>query len=126
MTYAPTGATLLPTGGGIPTFSPTATPTEAGDETLPPTMPPQYLCVWGSGDSFGQQSGDDILVPLPTDRTGIDASAGSKYSLIVASNGVAYSSGFIDDMDTYHGHLGIRPQDLEKVRRTTFCTIEIL
>ncbi|KAL7518036.1 hypothetical protein ACHAWX_002900, partial [Stephanocyclus meneghinianus] len=113
-TYAPTGATLSPTGGGIPTFSPTVTPTEADDTTLPPTMPPQDLCVWGSGDSFGEQSGNDILVPLPTDRSGIDASAGSKYSLIVAANGVAYSSGFIEDMGAYHGHLGIRPQDLEK------------
>ncbi|KAL3794288.1 hypothetical protein HJC23_012413 [Cyclotella cryptica] len=112
--YPPTGATLFPSSGGIPTFSPTQTPTETGDKTLPPTMPPQDLCAWGSGDSFGEQGGGDVLVPLPTDITGIDASAGSKYSLVVAANGVAYSSGFIEDMDTYHGHLGIRPQDLEK------------
>lgn len=27
-------------------------------------------------------------------------------------NGVAYSSGFVEDMDSYHGHLGLRPEDM--------------
>lgn len=130
-TYAPTpsSATYVPT----PTsstyeHSPSTTaqapsqPTEASviPTTMSPTMTALDLCVWGSGDSSGQGE-DDILVPVATGRVGVDASAGSKYSLIVEASGVAFASGYIEDMGNYHGHLGIPPEDLQTVRYISLC-----
>lgn len=109
-TYRPT---YSPTSGGssIPTFSPTAG-SSADPTPFSSSIAPLDLCVWGSPKSSGQDATDDILVPLETGSKAIDASAGTKYSVMIDVNGVAYSSGFVEDMDSYHGHLGLRPEDM--------------
>jgi hypothetical protein len=99
----------------MPTFSPTAMPTPEGDNTPRPTPEPLELCVWGSAYSSGQvDEGAVISVPFSTGVTGVDASAGSKYSLLVTASGVVMASGQVD-LDNYHGHLGIQTDDLVQV-----------
>ena len=46
------------------------------------------------------------------DIDGIDASAGTRYSVVIVPDGRAYSTGYISDPNgnDYHGHLGIRPR----------------
>ena len=113
--------TQSPEGGilGIPTFSPTITPTGEGVDTPSPTSESLELCIWGSTSSSGsdpESVGDEMIVPFPTGMFGVDASAGSKYSLIAQMSGIVAASGYIEDLNNYHGHLGIRPEDLQKVR----------
>jgi hypothetical protein len=108
--------TPSPGSQGMPTFSPTAMPTPEGDNTPRPTPEPLELCVWGSAYSSGQvDEGEVISVPFSTGVTGVDASAGSKYSLLVTASGVVMASGQVD-LDNYHGHLGIQTDDLLQVR----------
>ena len=101
---------------GIPTFSPTITPTEEGADTPSPTSEAMELCVWGSASSAGSDVVEYLLVPESTGLFGVDVSAGSKYSLIIQGSGLVSASGYIDDFDNYHGHLGISTDDLQKVR----------
>ena len=54
---------------------------------------------------------------------GVAASGGSKYSIIVSSDGTAHSTGFIESMDYYRGHLGIPLEDLRD-GQNTFQEIE--
>lgn len=111
-TWNPTSATYPPTdssNGTMPTTErPTLAPSSAG-----PTVPPLDLLVWGSPLSTSQ-TGGNILTPLDSGIECIDASAGSRYSIIISSDGTASSTGVIDSMDDYDGHLGIRPQDLKE------------
>lgn len=131
-TNYPTTTTYSPTAGDIdkslPTYVPTTLNISTSIPTVFPTFTPTYsqtmagtisnpldLLVWGSALSTSQpETEGNILVPLDTTIDGIDASAGTKYSLVVHPDGEAYSTGFISDPTggDYHGHLGVRPQDL--------------
>ncbi|KAL7536848.1 hypothetical protein ACHAXR_013193, partial [Thalassiosira sp. AJA248-18] len=135
-TYAPTSnvTSVMPTSAGtFPTYAPTSnvtsmvpTPAEAVPTSLP-TFTPSYaptlttskdpldLLVWGSPISTSQPESDgNILIPLDTDIDAIAAAAGTKYSMIIYPDGTAYTTGYIESMDNYQGHLGIRPQELSE------------
>ncbi|KAL7469045.1 hypothetical protein ACHAXS_009292 [Conticribra weissflogii] len=113
-TYTPTSS---PTST---TYTPTTSPTELELPTMSPTtfstlQPPLDLFVWGAPESSGQRGTEEnILSPLPTSERAISASGGSRYSIIVGADGVASSAGFIESMDDYDGHLGLRPQDISE------------
>jgi len=113
-TYTPTSS---PT---IITDAPTLPPTELESPTMSPTpfvtlQPPLDLFVWGAAESSGQRGTEEnILSPFPTSERATSASAGSRYSIIVGADGVASSAGFIESMDDYDGHLGLRPQDISE------------
>ncbi len=137
-TNYPTMTTYSPTAGGnitsMPTYTPTALNISTSIPTMFPTFTPTYsqtmdgtvsnpldLLVWGSALSISQPEIDgNILVPLDTAFDGIDASSGTKYSLVVYPDGEVYSTGFISDPTggDYHGHLGVRPQDLTEGQNT--------
>ncbi|KAL3826440.1 hypothetical protein ACHAXA_011249 [Cyclostephanos tholiformis] len=112
-TYFPT--TNTPTSSLVPTTEPTAGGTTEIPTTEGTMGPPLDLLVWGSSLSISQPEEDgNILIPVDTDIVAIDASAGTKYSLVIYPDGRAFSAGFISDPkgDDYHGHLGIRPEVL--------------
>ncbi|KAL3773023.1 hypothetical protein ACHAW5_000988 [Stephanodiscus triporus] len=123
ITLLPSATPTMGETTSIPTKSitllPSATPT-MGEPTEIPTMegtigPPLDLLVWGSPFSTSQPEDDgNILIPLDSEIVGIDASAGTKYSLVIYPDGRAFSTGYITDPNGsyYHGHLGIRPEDL--------------
>ena len=71
------------------------------------------LYAWGAQESYGLPTGE-VSLPESLDKTVIDVSGGSKYSLILLSDGTAQSSGFIDSMDDYHGHLGVKGSDVSE------------
>jgi len=110
-TWNPTSSTYAPTGPGTGTMPTTQRPTLA-PSSAGPTVPPLDLLVWGSSLSTSQ-TGDNILTPLDAGITASDASAGSRYSIIISADGTASSTGVIESMENYDGHLGIRPQDLK-------------
>ena len=92
----------LPPNTGVPSLAPTI----AGPVTPSPTRQGVKLFFMGAPDSIGQDNPDDVLVPLDAGDDIIDASGGSKYTIIVTSDGRAMSAGYINDIDTYQGHLG--------------------
>lgn len=67
------------------------------------------MYYWGDSLAVGEPS-DQILSPITSGTLVSYLSAGSKYSLGIYSDLTAHSAGFIDSIDTYHGHLGV-PQD---------------
>ena len=71
------------------------------------------MFAWGAQESVGQSTGDATL-PESFDISVIDVSAGSKYSLILLSDGTAQSAGYIDSIDDYHGHLGLKGSDVSE------------
>lgn len=109
-TYPPT--TYIPTVIGVPTFTPTIAPT--GDETPMPTEQRTEVCRWGSA-TFSLKESGAITEIEPTGFTGIDISAGSKYSIIVESSGLTQASGYIEDLDKYRGHFGVPLEFLQQV-----------
>jgi len=120
-TYAPTETwpTWNPTSVSSANLPTTQRPTPPSTQrpTPPsspgPTVPPLDLLVWGSSLSTSQ-TGGNILTPLNTGIKAIDASAGTRYSIIISSDGTASTAGMIESMANYEGHLGIRPQDLKE------------
>ena len=94
-----------------PTFVPTLTPI---GETLPTTSPTNEATLLAtelffSGDtrSVGESNVGDILEPTTANELVLYASAGTKYSLVVLSDGSAAAGGFIENINDYQGHLGI-------------------
>jgi hypothetical protein len=132
-TYLPTPSknSYVPTGTSekFPTFSPTGeggTPAPTDETTPSPTSEPLELCVWGSAYSSGlEDEGDVLSVPFSTGIYGVHASAGSKYSLIVEASGSAFASGYIEDLNSYHGYLGVQQEDLQQVRLISSCGLVI-
>ena len=49
----------------------------------------------------------DVTVPLNVGGGVVFATAGSKYSIILLTDGSALSSGFVQSLDEYQGHLGL-------------------
>jgi uncharacterized surface protein with fasciclin (FAS1) repeats/alpha-tubulin suppressor-like RCC1 family protein len=124
-TFEPTKApSVIPT-EGIDTQSPTVAPTKltmskspTSSETettgtLAPTAPviEAEIFYWGSSGSVGE-SANDILVPFDSDIVATDVSAGSKYTIVILSDGTAQTGGFVDSLDTYKGHLGVLQPDV--------------
>ena len=109
-TWNPTSSTYEPTASSTGTLPTTQRPTVA-PSSMGPTVPPLDLVVWGSPLSTSQ-TGDNILAPLETGIKAVDASAGTRYSIVISSDGTASSTGVIENMTDYDGHLGIRPQNL--------------
>lgn len=69
---------------------------------------------WGSAASVGESLQEDITFPKSGNKVLLDASAGSKYSIVVLPDGTAQSAGFITSIDNYHGHLGLRGGDVSE------------
>lgn len=67
---------------------------------------------WGASGSLGKTPPDLILSPLSSGIVVANISAGSKYSILVLPNGTASSAGFIESVDDYHGHLGVRGDEI--------------
>jgi len=107
------GGSRLPTvlnGTYAPTSNSTSNGTETGTNgTDIPEGGGTEMYYWGSSGSIGEAS-DEILSPLSSGTQVVDLSAGPEYSLTVLADGSAQSAGFVESLDTYHGHLGI-PQD---------------
>ncbi|KAL7537849.1 hypothetical protein ACHAXR_012514 [Thalassiosira sp. AJA248-18] len=87
--------------------SPTYTPT-----TSMPTREGQDLFLWGAPEAVGQEDTDDVLTPLWVDEDAVSATAGSRYSMIVLSDGTALSAGYVDSLNDYQGHLGLLSQEV--------------
>ena len=68
---------------------------------------------WGAQESFGLSVGA-VTSPETIERRAIDVSGGSKYSLILMSDGTAQAAGYITSMDDYHGHLGLNGSDISE------------
>ena len=96
-------------GTTLGSLSPTLAPSVG---TSSPTRTGRNMYVWGAPDSFGEADPEDILIPLVTGDNAIDVSGGSKYTVIVLNDGTALSSGYIDSLDNYQGHLGRDEQDV--------------
>lgn len=118
-TANPTATQSLPTSSPS-TYPPTlfATP----DPTLNPTSYDNDMYYWGTPGSVGS-SFEDAFSPVPSNKTVTDVSAGSKYSLIVLPDGTAQSAGFINSLDEYKGHLGLKGGDIS-AGENPFQTIE--
>lgn len=99
MTDAPTSL--------APTNTPTMIPTASAS-----LLPESEMYYWGSSGSIGESPSDEILAPLISGILAADVSAGSKYTIVVFSDGTAQSGGFIDSLDNYHGHLGLKGVDV--------------
>lgn len=111
-TWNPTSSTYAPTGSSTGVMPTTKRPTPAPSSAGPPVAALD-LFVWGSSLSTSQ-TGVNVLTPLDSGIQAIDASAGSKYSIVISADGTASSTGVIESMEDYDGHLGIRPQDLKE------------
>lgn len=83
----------------------TTSPTTAAETT--------DLFAWGAQESVGLPTGESTA-PESLAKPVIDISAGSKYSLILMSDGTAQSAGYIDSKDDYHGHLGLKGSDVKE------------
>ena len=64
--------------------------------------------LYFSGDpaSVGENVDGVLLVPTDANEIILDGSAGSRYTLLVLSDGSAAAGGIIDSADNYRGHLG--------------------
>ena len=71
------------------------------------------MFAWGAQESVGLPTGE-VLLPESLSIPVVDVSGGSKYSLILLSDGTAQSSGYVDSMDDYHGHLGVKGSDVSE------------
>ena len=94
--------------GILPTLPPvpTASPTISGPVTPSPTRQGMKLLFMGAPDSIGEDTPDDVLIPLDSGSDIISASGGSKYTVTITMDGTASTGGYIDELDTYQGHLG--------------------
>ena len=71
------------------------------------------MLFWGAPESVGEPtSTEDVLIPTSSEVSVTDLSAGYKYTIAVLSNGTAQSAGFVESLDSYSGHLGIRGGDV--------------
>jgi hypothetical protein len=113
--------TVLPTLGSseqvtaIPTYPLSLAPTSVSPTTFSsdlPTAVGSSVYYWGASGSLGMTPPDVILSPLISGFIAADVTAGSKYSIIVSPNGTASSGGFIESVDNYHGHLGLRGDEV--------------
>jgi alpha-tubulin suppressor-like RCC1 family protein len=95
----------LVTGSLPPSASPTPAPTFP--ITSSPTRENLNFFFWGAPESLGQRSSEDVTKPLYVDENSVQASAGSRYTLIVLQDGAVLSGGFIESKDSYHGWLGL-------------------
>ena len=96
-TYSPTNSytTYLPTWG-----SPSA---EEG----------RSLFFWGAHEAIGTPlERGPVMSPLVIDVDAVHTAAGSRFSLIVMSDGAALSAGFVESLDNYQGHLGLKTEDI--------------
>jgi len=66
---------------------------------------------WGTPRSVGSSS-EDAFNPVPSNNVVIDISAGSMYSILVRQDGSAQSAGFINSLNEYTGHLGVKRSDV--------------
>ena len=90
----------------IPTTVSSSAPTVAGSSIQ------GGMSYWGASGSLGKTPPDVILSPLSSGIIADSISAGSKYSILVFPNGTASSAGFIESVDDYHGHLGVRGDEV--------------
>ncbi|KAL9190639.1 hypothetical protein ACHAXT_000345 [Thalassiosira profunda] len=97
---------------------PTASPTflvEVGAPTASPTfltsVVDSNMYYWGAADSVGEPSGD-VTSPQASGLAVVGVAAGSKYSLVVFADGTAQSAGYVESIDDYNGHLGLRGGDV--------------
>ena len=93
-----------------PTEPPSVSPTVG--QTPSPTRTSQGLFLWGAPEAVGEADIDDLTQPVFVDEDAVYTAAGSRYSLIVLSNGNALSAGYIESLDDYRGHLGLSKQDV--------------
>lgn len=70
------------------------------------------LYYWGAPESSGQTTSGEVTSPLSGDKVVLDLSAGSQYSLVLLEDGTVQSAGYIESMDDYHGHLGLKEGDI--------------
>ena len=124
-TLSPNSDTPNPTLSDSPTIGVPSTngptPFDGGDSSVPtilvttevPTTKADgtEFYYWGAPESAGE-SGEDKTSPEPTDELFSDVAAGSRYSIKILPDGVAHSMGYIDSIDTYHGHLGLPGGDV--------------
>ena len=54
----------------------------------------------------------EVTSPISGDEEVIAIAAGSKYSIVLLADGTAQAAGFINTIDDYHGHLGLRGSDV--------------
>jgi alpha-tubulin suppressor-like RCC1 family protein len=71
------------------------------------------LFSWGALESVGLDT-DEITLPESLDVPVIDVSGGTEYSLILLEDGTAQSAGYIESIDNYHGHLGLKAGDVSE------------
>lgn len=102
-------ATYIPTSGS---YAPTPTASSYTPTTYAPTSQGFNFFFWGNPESIGQESDENVTQPLTIDGDVAYASAGSKYSVIVMMDGSALSSGVVEPIDDYSGHLGIGEDSL--------------
>eukprot|EP00970_Alexandrium_tamarense_P012185 scaffold2811_cov188-Alexandrium_tamarense.AAC.1 len=97
------------TGTMIPTYSPTSSsysPTSM-PTTYAPTGESLTLFFWGSSESVGEESDEDVAQPLNVGGDTVHSSAGSRYTVIVLKDGSVLSAGLVESINDYQGHLGI-------------------
>eukprot|EP00804_Cyclotella_cryptica_P007661 CCRYP_015247-RB/>CCRYP_015247-RB protein AED:0.17 eAED:0.17 QI:1704/1/1/1/0.82/0.91/24/1518/1368 len=96
-----------------PTFIPTQTPSSLGEGL--PTASPTYLAtltataLYFSGDpkAVGENTDGNLLVPTDANEIILDGSSGSRYTLLILSDGSAAAAGIIDSASSYQGHFGV-------------------
>ena len=99
--------------GGIditnaPSSSPLATSMPTVSGTFSPTLSGFDFYFWGSPQAVGQPlDTPDVSAPLDVGGGVVSSTAGSKYTVILLTDGSALSAGFIQSIDDYQGHLGL-------------------
>ena len=63
--------------------------------------------VSGDPAAVGEELDGVLLVPTDANEIILDGSAGSGYTLVILSDGLAAAGGVVDNLDNYQGHLGI-------------------
>ena len=100
------------TSTSTPTSSLTSNDTYLSTNTLSESTN-ATLYAWGAQESSGLPIGE-VSLPESLDVRVIGVSGGSRYSLIVLSDGTAQSSGYIDSVDLYQGHLGLKALEVSE------------
>jgi alpha-tubulin suppressor-like RCC1 family protein len=72
-----------------------------------PTAAAPGWWFWGADEGEGGKLGDNQKVPKFFPDEVIDLSAGSRHSFIIYKDGSAFTTGFIESLFSYVGHLGV-------------------